>query len=305
MITATHANDVFVVGAKSAGFEIGPTDDGAGFVVWKGDSVDILFGFEKIRFTDMTVNLSKMKGPVYQDSPTIIQHLEGKTSSDTFVVSGPSSAYAWEPTKDGTGVVIWTEVGSDKTYDVLQGFETVKFNDTTLDLKTVGVTIHGTRKSDKIDETHSPKGQPNPTAGGDKIIGGGNNDKMKGLGGNDTILGGKGNDKAFGGADNDLLSGGPGRNKLIGGSGADSFLFNSKLNKSFSKVMDFDRAEGDKVLLANSVFHGKGLKDGDLSAEDFNNHFDYTKHGILKYDGETIAKFKGAPDLHFDDFLLI
>lgn len=304
-ITGTSANDVFVVGASSAGYEIGPASTGDGFAIWNSVGVDVLFGFETIRFSDMTINLSSLKGPVYQDDPRLVQHLVGKTASDKFVISGPSSAYAWAPTQDGTGIVVWSLTNPDDTYDVLDGFESIQFSDITVDLKAMGVTITGTKKSDKIDATHAPEGQPNPTEGNDTIIGGGKHDKIKGLGGNDHIIGGWGRDKANGGDGNDLLSGGRGTNKLIGGNGADSFIFDSKITKSFHKIMDFDSAEGDNILLAMSVFDHKKLSDGDLSAKDFSKLFDYKDNGVLKYDGDKIAKFKGAPDLDVDDFMLI
>ena len=170
---------------------------------------------------------------------------------------------------------------------------------------------------------HSPKGQPNPTdandtingggkndkvksfGGNDAILGGKGNDKMSGLEGDDTILGGKGNDRASGGNGSDLISGGTGTNKLIGGSGADSFRFDSDLSKSFNKVMDFDSAEGDKVLLAKSIFDDKDLKDGNISADDFNKHFDYTKHRraeIRRRNDRQVQRRSGTPfrRLHVD-----
>ncbi|SDB16706.1 cadherin repeat domain-containing protein [Bauldia litoralis] len=158
-----------------------------------------------------------------------------------------------------------------------------------------GVTIVGSKKNDKIDASHTPKGQPLPTNEEDTIAGGKKNDTIFGLGGDDTLSGGtsqfkKGKAK--------------GANKLTGGDGADGFLFDTKLKKSKTKVMDFDSAEGDTVLLASSIFKHKKLKDGDISAKDFKKLFDYTK-GVLKYDGDEVAKFAGKPDLDADDLLLV
>ncbi len=159
-----------------------------------------------------------------------------------------------------------------------------------------GVTIHGSKKNDKIDATHAPAGQPLPTNEEDTISGGRKNDDISGLGGNDTLSGGRSKFK----------EGKPkGVNKLTGDDGADNFLFGSKLQRSKTKVMDFDSAEGDKVLLAKSIFDDYRFKDGDISENDFQKLFDYTKHGTLKYDGEKVAKFVGAPDLHADDFMLV
>jgi len=159
-----------------------------------------------------------------------------------------------------------------------------------------GVSIVGSKKNDRIDASQGPNGQPLPTNEEDTIAGGKGNDIIFGLGGDDTLSGGasqfkKGKAK--------------GANKLTGGDGADKFLFDSKLKKSKTKVMDFDSAEGDKVLLATSVFKDKKLKDGDISGKDFKKLFDYTKNGTLKYDGEKVAKFAGSPALDVDDLMLV
>ena len=160
----------------------------------------------------------------------------------------------------------------------------------------VGVTIVGSKKNDRIDAKNTPKGQPFPTNEEDTISGGKGNDIIFGLGGNDTLSGGTSvfkNGKA------------KGANKLTGGDGADRFLFDSKLKKSMTTVMDFNSAEGDKVLLAKSIFKHKRLNDGDISAKDFKKLFDYTKNGTLKFNGETVAKFAGKPNLDVHDLILV
>lgn len=191
------------------------------------------------------------------------------------------------------------DANKDNIYDVtVQVSDGAKADTQTLHVSVTdigGVTIVGSKKNDKIDASHTPKGQPLPTNEEDTIAGGKKNDTIFGLGGDDTLSGGtswfkKGKAK--------------GANKLTGGDGADGFLFDTKLKKSKTKVMDFDSAEGDTVLLASSIFKHKKLKDGDISAKDFKKLFDYTK-GVLKYDGDEVAKFAGKPDLDADDLLLV
>ncbi|HMN87889.1 MAG TPA: M10 family metallopeptidase C-terminal domain-containing protein, partial [Bauldia sp.] len=68
-----------------------------------------------------------------------------------------------------------------------------------------GVVIRGTGKSDRIDATHTPKGQPFPGKGDDTIFGNGGNDRIHGLAGDDTIVGGAGADRMWGDAGHDTF----------------------------------------------------------------------------------------------------
>ncbi len=122
--------------------------------------------------------------------------------------------------------------------------------------------LRGTAKNDRL------KGG----AGKDTLIGGGGSDRLLGesgadnLAGNrgrDTLTGGDGSDRLHGGKGSDLLNGGKGGDTLIGGGGGDRFVFNT--NKRFrrrqlgtDKIVDFDSAENDKILLDKSTF--KALK---------------------------------------------
>lgn len=133
-ITATGANDVFVVGSASSGYQWGPTQDGMGVVLWNSAGFDVLFGFETIRFTNKSVALASQGGPNYLDDPDLVQHLTGRSANDTFIVDGQSTAYGWGPTQAGTGIVIWTVSTTDNTYDVLTGFENIQFLNTTVSL---------------------------------------------------------------------------------------------------------------------------------------------------------------------------
>ena len=134
IITANGANDVFVLGASSTGYAWGPTQDGQGTVIWNGSGYDILFGFEQLRFTNKSVNIAAPASNTYQDEADLVQHLTGRSTDDTFVINGPSSAYQWGRTSAGTGIVVWTVSTTDNTYDVLTGFEKLQFTDQTVDV---------------------------------------------------------------------------------------------------------------------------------------------------------------------------
>jgi Ca2+-binding RTX toxin-like protein len=103
-------------------------------------------------------------------------------------------------------------------------------------------------------------------AGDDKITGGGGNDEIKGESGRDLLIGGAGDDALFGGssadtlkgeAGNDRLDGGTGSDILSGGTGKDQFIFASPLaSTNIDTITDF--ADGDKILLNNTLFKGTG-----------------------------------------------
>jgi Ca2+-binding RTX toxin-like protein len=73
------------------------------------------------------------------------------------------------------------------------------------------------------------------------------NDTLNGGGGNEIVRGGQGDDVLFGGAGNDFLSGDLGNDTLTGGSGAD--IFHSFSGAGIDRITDFNRAEGDYLLL--------------------------------------------------------
>jgi serralysin len=101
--------------------------------------------------------------------------------------------------------------------------------------------------------------------GGDWVVGGKDQDQLYGedgddivygnLGadwcdggeGNDIVRGGRENDTLFGQGGNDWLSGDRGDDTVTGGAGAD--VFHSFGEAGLDRVTDFNRAEGDRVLL--------------------------------------------------------
>lgn len=84
----------------------------------------------------------------------------------------------------------------------------------------------------------------------------GGNNVLRGLDGNDTLFGGNGIDRLGGGNGADRLFGGIGPDTLTGGNGADRFVYTAanELGSSIGNadiVMDFNRAQGDRITLAD------------------------------------------------------
>jgi serralysin len=78
-------------------------------------------------------------------------------------------------------------------------------------------------------------------------------DSLEGSAGVDTLSGRDGSDTLLGGAGDDLIYGDRGDDTLSGGAGAD--IFASFAEAGLDRVIDFNRAEGDRVRLdAGSAF---------------------------------------------------
>jgi len=84
-------------------------------------------------------------------------------------------------------------------------------------------------------------------AGGDVVWGNLGNDTQDGGEGNDQVRGGQGDDTITGGAGNDFVSGDRGNDTIAGGTGAD--LFHGSQDAGIDRVVDFNLAEGDRVML--------------------------------------------------------
>lgn len=142
-INGVGSNDVLVYAESSSGYQSGPTLDGRGVVVWKGAKFDILTGIETLRFTDKDVKagpggLFDIQGSapppppppppgeiVVLDDATATQHLSGTSAKDVFKLAGRSADYGWAKAQDGAGTVVW----KGAQFDVLHGFETLRFDD--------------------------------------------------------------------------------------------------------------------------------------------------------------------------------
>jgi len=84
-------------------------------------------------------------------------------------------------------------------------------------------------------------------AGGDIVYGNLGNDTCEGGAGDDLVRGGKDNDTLSGGEGNDWLSGDRGDDTIAGGAGAD--IFHSSGDAGLDRVLDFNSAQGDRILL--------------------------------------------------------
>lgn len=83
--------------------------------------------------------------------------------------------------------------------------------------------------------------------GNDIVYGNLGNDTCYGDDGNDIVRGGQNDDVLFGGAGDDWLSGDRHSDTISGGAGAD--IFHSFGDAGIDRVLDFNRAEGDRVQL--------------------------------------------------------
>jgi Ca2+-binding RTX toxin-like protein len=120
---------------------------------------------------------------------------------------------------------------------------------------------------DDFDDMHGNQGNDTLSGGNgdDWVVGGKDNDRLFGDEGGDVVLGNMGDDFCDGGAGADIVRGGQGADQVIGlagddwlsgdrgddtvsgGSGAD--IFHSFGEAGIDRVMDFSRADGDRVQL--------------------------------------------------------
>jgi Ca2+-binding RTX toxin-like protein len=84
-------------------------------------------------------------------------------------------------------------------------------------------------------------------AGGDVVWGNLGADTLDGGDGVDQVRGGQGDDSVVGGAGDDYVSGDRGNDTITGGAGAD--LFHGSQDAGVDRVLDFNPAEGDRVML--------------------------------------------------------
>ncbi|MCR5880288.1 calcium-binding protein [Phenylobacterium sp. J367] len=81
--------------------------------------------------------------------------------------------------------------------------------------------------------------------GWDIVYGNLGNDTLSGGDGDDWVRGGQGDDTVSGDAGNDWIAGDKGNDTISGGAGAD--LFHTHGDAGIDRVLDFNRAEGDRV----------------------------------------------------------
>ncbi|MBD2415418.1 hypothetical protein FACHB389_18780 [Nostoc calcicola FACHB-389] len=157
------------------------------------------------------------------------------------------------------------------------------------------------------------------------------NDVINAQGGNDIVNGNSGDDLLRGGSGNDSLIGGRGNDTLVGGVGADFFVYNSNAQFTTTAVgvdtiTDFNRSEGDKIVLDKTTFSAitSAVGTGFSNANDFQiTNLGGTSTATIVYDsvsgqlfynqngsaagfgsGGLFATLVGAPTLTASDFLL-
>ncbi|MBX9258234.1 FG-GAP repeat protein [Desmonostoc muscorum CCALA 125] len=159
----------------------------------------------------------------------------------------------------------------------------------------------------------------------------GGNDIINGNSGDDLLRGGEGDDILIGGQGNDTLVGGKGNDVLIGGVGADFFAYNSDGEFTTAvfgvdTITDFNRSEGDKIVLDKTTFSAitSAVGTGFSNTNDFQiTNLGGNSAATIVYDSVTgqlfynqngsaagfgsgglFATLTGAPTLTASDFLL-
>ncbi|WP_374570768.1 calcium-binding protein [Phenylobacterium sp.] len=96
----------------------------------------------------------------------------------------------------------------------------------------------------------------------DTLLGGKDNDTVQGEAGNDYLNGNRGDDSVSGGAGNDTLFGESGADTLAGGAGAD--VFHAFAGQEIDRIIDFSRAEGDRIVLDPGMTHSESQVGDDV-----------------------------------------
>jgi len=230
--------------AASAAGEQGLSFDGfaipaATVAVWRADSPVYAFNLAVLSGDD------SITGGAGRDI------LRGWGGNDTIaggggddVVDGGMAAWFWgangggpDPTHDASNY-LRGEDGNDTVLGSL-GFDDINGNrgNDTCEGGAGGDWVAGGKDDDVL---HGDDGD-------DVVYGNLGNDTCDGGEGNDLGRGGQGDDSVAGGAGDDWLSGDLGDDTISGGAGAD--VFHSFGGASLDRVLDFSRAEGDRVQL--------------------------------------------------------
>ena len=93
---------------------------------------------------------------------------------------------------------------------------------------------------------------------------------LNGQAGDDILLGGDGTDILSGGEGDDILMAGLGDDSLTGGTGADTFFFESA-DSGDNLIHDYNKAEGDVIVLSDLLIDGSDTLDSHLSVMDDGN----------------------------------
>jgi serralysin len=236
-------------------------------VIHTGSGNDIAYGYGGDDILSGDLGDDTLYGGVGNDT------LIGGDGTDTVAYSGLVTDYVFFRSSDGS---ILAKDSSGAT-DTLRGIELLQFSSGTQAIDTLVFqelpSLPEPLPQPPVLPTEPPVVQPLPPtpqpqpsdpfmgdAGSNVLYGDATSNTLQGFGGNDRIYGGAGNDRLYGGNGNDVLS---------GGSGEDSFIFDTKPNKSTNRdtITDF-RVVDDTIRLDNAVFTKVGAN-GTLKSSGF------------------------------------
>ncbi len=169
IVKSDNHREVFEIDGYRDDYSWGPNPDGEGIAIWNGSNIDILIGFDGVRFLDSYADLRTLpqwgdvprpNGEILiKDDPTDNQYLRGETGEEIFVFDGDKGDYNWGPTRDGKGVVVWNQDG----FDILMDFKAVRFNDGTITTNEIrGIddgNVSGVKIKDIASETQYLRGE--------------------------------------------------------------------------------------------------------------------------------------------------
>lgn len=137
-LTASSSREVFEIDGNREDYSWAPNEDGDGILIWNATNIDVLIGFDGVRFKDAYIDLEALPSwgsiprPIdeilVQDDPNTNQYLRGVTGDEIFVFDGNMADYTWSATRDKKGVVVWNDSG----FDILMDYKAVRFNDGTI-----------------------------------------------------------------------------------------------------------------------------------------------------------------------------
>ncbi|MBV7409291.1 right-handed parallel beta-helix repeat-containing protein [Maritimibacter sp. DP1N21-5] len=151
-------------------------------------------------------------------------------------------------------------------------------------------------------------------AGNDQLYGGDDRDRLEGGEGDDLLVGGDGRDHLIGDSGDDVLTGGSGEATLEGGDGGDFFVFAASDGDASAMIKDYDRTEGDRIVLigfgdelasfADVDTNGNGrLERGDVGVSTSGDRLTLRLDRILDADAPTIEIDHDGDALTAQDFL--
>ncbi len=135
-LDGTTAKDVFVIDGNSKDYNVVTAEDGKGVVVRYGDQIDVLHGFDVLRFNDKDVQADAKgqfdihgvlndKGEMIHTNTAGTQWMEGFSANDVYVVGGKSTDFQVGKCADNWGIIVWQ--GND--FDILYDVEVIRFDD--------------------------------------------------------------------------------------------------------------------------------------------------------------------------------